>query len=129
MDHKNIFLEIKGILEVKLNLIQILIDKKDCIRNEQYEKTADLRMQEKELYKLLNEKKTELIDGLKKMENNNSVSDDEFWFLSAINEIESFDHLAKKNEKTGEVPNPHLNDTFQNIIRLKEEILKKHKMG
>jgi len=63
------------------------------------------------------------------MENNNSVSDDEFWFLSAINEIESFDHLAKKNEKTGEVPNPHLNDTFQNIIRLKEEILKKHKMG
>jgi hypothetical protein len=129
MDHKNIFLEIKGILEVKLNLIQILIDKKDCIRNEQYEKTADLRMQEKELYKLLNEKKTELIDGLKKMENNNSVSDDEFWFLSAINEIESFDHLAKKNEKTGEVPNPHLNDTFQNIIRLKEEIIKKHKMG
>ncbi len=127
MDHKNIFLEIKGILEVKLNLIQILIDKKDCIRNEQYEKTADLRMQEKELYKLLNEKKTELIDGLKKLENNNSVSDDEFWFLSAINEIQSFDHLAKKNEKSGEVPNPHLNDTFQNIIRLKEELIKNHK--
>jgi hypothetical protein len=128
MDHTNILLEIKSILEVKLNLIQILIDKKDCIRNQEYEKTADLRMQEKELYKFLNDKKIELIDGLKKMENNNSVSDDEFWFLSAINEIESFDQFAKKNEKSVGVPNPHLNDTFQNLIRLKDEIIKKYRM-
>jgi hypothetical protein len=129
MSNKNMLSEIKSILEVKLNLIQILIDKKKCIRNEQYEKTADLRVQEKELYKLLNEKKTELIDGFKKMENNNSFSDNEFWFLSAINEIESFDHLAKKNEKSGEVPNPNLNDTFQNLIRLKDEIIEKYRMG
>ena len=127
MEENNILIEIKSILELKLNLIQITIDKKDCIRNQEYEKTADLRMQEKDLYRLLNEKKIELIEGCKKMENNKSVSDDEFWFLSAINEIESFEHLATKNEKSVEVPNPHLNDTFQNIIRLKEELIKNHK--
>lgn len=129
MEENNILIEIKSILELKLNLIQITIDKKNCIRNQEYEKTADLRLQEKDLYRLLNEKKIELIGSLKKIENNKSVSDDEFWFLFAINEIESFEHLAKKNEKSLEEPNPHLNDTFQNIIRLKEEILNKHKMG
>ena len=52
--------EKKEILELKLKLISILIDKKLCIRNQQYEKVADLRDEEKELLQLLENKAIEI---------------------------------------------------------------------
>ena len=48
----NYLQEKKEILELKLKLTSILIDKKLCIRNQQYEKVADLRDEEKKLLQL-----------------------------------------------------------------------------
>jgi hypothetical protein len=44
--------EKKHILEIKLKLTSILIDKQECIRNQQYEKVADLRLEEIEAHKM-----------------------------------------------------------------------------
>ena len=55
----NYLIEKKQILELKLNLTSILLDKKECIRNQQYEKAADWRMKEKELDQLLHKKNLE----------------------------------------------------------------------
>ena len=56
----NYLQEKKEILELKLKLTSILIDKKLCIRNPPYEKVADLRDEEKELLQLLENKALEI---------------------------------------------------------------------
>ncbi len=53
----NYLLEKTHILEIKLKITSILLDKQECIRNQQYEKVADLRLEEKELLGFLNDKK------------------------------------------------------------------------
>jgi predicted transcriptional regulator len=83
----NYLQEKKEILELKLKLTAILIDKKLCIRNQQYEKVADLRDEEKELLQLLDSKNKELIETQKKFESEFHTVEDQFQFLSLLNEI------------------------------------------
>ena len=58
----NYLLEKKQILELKLKLTSLLIEKKECIRNQQYQKAADLRDEERELLQQLDVKNKEFID-------------------------------------------------------------------
>jgi hypothetical protein len=83
----NFLLEKKQILKLKLELTSILIDKKECIRYQQYEKVANLRMKEKELEQLLHEKNQELIEIQKNFEEENHSVEEYYLLLSLINEI------------------------------------------
>jgi len=74
----NYLLEKKEILELKLKLTCILIEKKEFIRNQQYEKVADLRDEEKELLQLLDLKNKEIKEYKQIFEENLYTVEDRF---------------------------------------------------
>ena len=83
----NYLQEKKEILELKLKLTSILIEKKLCIRNQQYEKVADLRDEEKELLQLLENKAIEIKEHQQIFEEKIHTVEDRYLFLSLLNEI------------------------------------------
>ena len=119
-------LEKRDILELKLKLTTILLDKQQSIRNQQFEKSSGLREEEKELLQKLNEKKINLIE----LQNN---------LRNAQHSIEEFDHLTMLIEeiKLQEAPvkpkddNPKIkttstNEAFDRINQIKNDILKEN---
>jgi len=123
----NYLLEKKQILELKLKLTSILIEKKVCIRNQQYEKVADLRDEEKELLQLLENKTKEFIEYQKKLESEFHTVEDRFQFLSLLNEVSIFYMPYKQNEETIIDFYSKLRENYNKLFQLKEELSKLHK--
>jgi hypothetical protein len=120
----NFLIEKKHILEMKLEVTSIQLEKKECIRNQQHEKAADLRDQEKELLGKLNEKKNNLIE----LQNN---------LRNAQHSIEEFDHVTmlieeiklqeapvKPKDDNPEIKTTSTNEAFDRINQIKNDILK-----
>ena len=121
-------LEKKHILELKLELTTILIDKQECIRYQQYEKAADLRTREKELEQLLHEKNQELIEIQKNFEEENHSVEEYYLLLSLINEISIHYTPFKHHEETIEDFYSILKKDFVHLVKLKDELIQAHKL-
>lgn len=124
----NYLLEKKQILELKLELTSMLIDKKECIRYQQYEKVADLRMKEKELEQLLHEKNQELIEIQKNFEEQNHSVEDYYLLLSLINELSIHYTPFKHHEETIEDFYVLMKKDFAHLIQLKDDLVRSHKL-
>lgn len=123
----NYLQEKKQILEIKLNLTCILMDKKECIRNQHYEKASDLRMEEKELLQLLNDKNRQLIEIQKNYAAQNHSTEDYYQLTSLINEISIHYTPFKHHEETIEDFYSHLKKEFNHLVQLKNSLLNEHK--
>jgi hypothetical protein len=123
----NYLLEKKQILELKLKLTSILIEKKECIRNQQYEKVADLRDEEKELLQLLDDKNKEFIEYQTNFESKFHTVEDRFQFLSLLNEISIYYTPYKQHEETVDDFYSKLRENYNKLFQLKEELSKLHK--
>lgn len=124
----NYLLEKKKILELKLNLTSIILEKKECIRFQKYEKAADLRMQEKELEQLLHEKNLELIEIQKNFEEQNHSVEDYYLLLSLINEISIHYTPFKHYEETIEDFYSIMKKDYVHLVELKDELIQAHKI-
>jgi hypothetical protein len=109
-----------------LEVTSIQLEKQECIRNQQHEKAADLRDQEKELLGKLNEKKNNLIE----LQNN---------LRNAQHSIEEFDHVTmlieeiklqeapvKPKDDNPEIKTTSTNEAFDRINQIKNDILKEN---
>ena len=123
----NYLLEKKEILELKLKLTSILIEKKECIRNQQYEKVADLRDEEKELLQLLDLKNKEIKEYKQIFEENLYTVEDRFQFLSLLNEISIYYTPNKQHEETIADFYSKLRENYNKLFQLKDELSKLHK--
>ncbi len=122
----NYLLEKKEILEIKLKLTSILIEKKECIRNQQYEKVADLRDEEKELLQQLDDKNKEFIEYQKIFEEKFHTVEDRYLFLSLLNEISIYYTPYKQHEETIADFYSKLRENYNKLIQLKDELSKQH---
>ncbi|NBR14099.1 MAG: hypothetical protein EBQ94_04120 [Flavobacteriales bacterium] len=123
----NYLLEKKQILELKLKLTSILIEKKVCIRNQQYQKVADLRDEERELLQQLDNKNKELIEYQTDFESKFHTVEDRFQFLSLLNEISIYYTPYKQHEETADDFYSKLRENYNKLFQLKEELSKLHK--
>ena len=124
----NYLLEKKHILELKLELTTILIDKQECIRYQQYEKVADLRMREKELEQLLHEKNQELIEIQKNFEEQNHSVEEYYLLLSLINEISIHYTPFKHHKETIKEFYSVMRKDYVRLVKLKDELIEAHKL-
>ena len=124
----NYLLEKKHILELKLELTTILIDKQECIRYQQYEKAADLRTREKELEQLLHEKNQELIEIQKNFEEENHSVEEYYLLLSLFNEISIHYTPFKHHEETIENFYSIMKKDYVHLVELKDELIQAHKI-
>ncbi len=122
----NYLQEKKEILELKLKLTTILIDKKLCIRNQQYEKVADLRDEEKELLQLLENKAIEIKEHQQIFEEKIHTVEDRYLFLSLLNEISIYYTPYKQHEETIDDFYSKLRENYDKLIKLKDELSKLH---
>lgn len=122
----NYLQEKKEILELKLKLTSILIDKKLCIRNQQYEKVADLRDEEKELLQLLENKTIEVKEHQQIFEEQIHTVEDRYLFLSLFNEISIYYTPYKQHEETIDDFYFKLRENYNKLIKLKDELSKLH---
>jgi hypothetical protein len=123
----NYLLEKKQILELKLKLTSILIEKKECIRNQQYQKVADLRDEERELLQQLDNKNKEFIEYQTDFESKFHTVEDRFQFLSLLNEISIYYTPYKQHEETVDDFYSKLRENYNKLFQLKEELSKLHK--
>jgi hypothetical protein len=123
----NYLLEKKEILEIKLKLTSLLIEKKECSRNQQYQKAADLRDEERELLQLLDNKNKELIEYQKNFESEFQTVEDRFQFLSLLNEISIYYTPYKQHEETVDDFYSKLRENYNKLFQLKDELSKLHK--
>jgi hypothetical protein len=122
----NYLQEKKEILELKLKLTSILIEKKLCIRNQQYEKVADLRDEEKELLQLLENKAIEIKEHQQIFEEKIHTVEDRYLFLSLLNEISIYYTPYKQHEETIDDFYFKLRENYNKLIKLKDELSKLH---
>ena len=122
----NYLQEKKEILQLKLKLTSILIDKKLCIRNQQYEKVADLRDEEKELLQLLENKAIEIKEHQQIFEEKIHTVEDRYLFLSLLNEISIYYTPYKQHEETIADFYSKLRENYNKLIQLKDELSKQH---
>lgn len=122
----NYLQEKKEILELKLKLTSILIDKKLFIRNQQYEKVADLRDEEKELLQLLENKAIEIKEHQQIFEEKIHTVEDRYLFLSLLNEISIYYTPYKQHEETIDDFYSKLRENYNKLIKLKDELSKMH---
>ena len=122
----NYLLEKKKILEIKLKLTSLLIEKKECIRNQQYQKAADLRDEERELLQQLGDKNKEFIEYQKNLETVFHTVEDRYLFLSLLNEISIFYTPYKQHEETIADFYSKLRENYNKLIQLKDELSKQH---
>ncbi len=123
----NYLLEKKQILELKLKLTSILIEKKECIRNQQYQKVADLRDEERELLQQLDNKNKEFIEYQTDFESKFHTVEDRFQFLSLLNEISIYYTPYKQHEETVDDFYSKLRENYNKLFQLKEELSKLYK--
>ena len=119
-------LEKRDILELKLKLTTILLDKQQSIRNQQFEKSSGLREEEKELLQKLNEKKINLIE-LQNNLRNAQHSIEEFDHLTMlIEEIKHQEAPVKPKDDNPEIKTTSTNEAFDRINQIKNDILKEN---
>jgi len=123
----NYLLEKKQILELKLKLTSLLIEKKECIRYQQYQKVADLRDEERELLQQLDNKNKEFIEYQTDFESKFHTVEDRFQFLSLLNEISIYYTPYKQHEETVDDFYSKLRENYNKLFQLKEELSKLHK--
>jgi hypothetical protein len=125
----NYLLEKTHILEIKLKLTSILLDKQECIRNQQYEKVADLRLEEKELLGILIEKKSNLIEIQNNLENSQQSIEESDYITTLIEEINLQESFVKTVPKNSESKTTNSSEAFDRINNIKNEVLKQHNSG
>ena len=125
----NYLLEKTHILEIKLKLTSILLDKQECIRNQQYEKVADLRLEEKELLGKLNEKKNNLIELQNNLENLKQSIEESDYLTILIEEIKLQESSVRPVPKNSESKTTNSIEAFDQINQIKNDILKQHNSG
>jgi len=123
----NYLLEKKQILELKLKLTSLLIEKKECIRYQQYQKVADLRDEERELLQQLDNKNKEFIEYQTDFESKFHTVEDRFQFLSLLNEISIYYTPYKQHEETVDDFYSKLRENYNKLFQLKEDLSKLHK--
>jgi hypothetical protein len=121
--------EKKHILEIKLKLTSILIDKHECIRNQQYEKVADLRLEEKELLGILIEKKNILIELQNNLENSHQSIEESDYLTILIEEIKLQESSVTPVPKNSESKTTNSIEAFDRINQIKNDVLKQHNSG
>jgi hypothetical protein len=125
----NYLLEKTHILEIKLKLTSILLDKQECIRNQQYEKVADLRLEEKELLGILNDKKNNLIELQNNLLNSNQSVEESDYLTILIEEIKLQETSVRPVTKNSESKTTNSSEAFDQINQVKNDVLKEHNTG
>jgi len=125
----NYLLEKTLILEIKLKLTSILLDKQECIRNQQYEKVADLRLEEKELLGILNDKKNNLIELQNNLVNSNQSVEESDYLTILIEEIKLQESSVRPVPKNSESKTTNSIEAFDQINQIKNDVLKEHNTG
>jgi hypothetical protein len=120
----NYLLEKKQILELKLKLTSIALDKQDCIRNQQYEKVADLRQVETELMELLNNKKNELIEIQNKLDSSQKSVEESNFLTILIEEIKLQELMVKPVDVNSQIKSTTTNEAFERITKIRNDLLK-----
>jgi DNA-binding protein H-NS len=120
----NFLIEKKHILEMKLEVTSIQLEKKECIRNQQHEKAADLRDQEKELLGKLNEKKNYLIELQNNLEHSQQFFEESNYLNMLIEEIKLHESSVKPKDDNPEIKTTSTNEAFDRINQIKNDILK-----
>lgn len=127
MESLNFLSEKKLILELKLHLTTVLLDKKECIRNQQYEKAADLREREYTLLKELKQKKDELIQLTNNLDENTLCTEEAFQLTILIQEINlQFTPIKYHKEKVEDYYSNFENE-FSRITKLRNELLEENR--
>jgi hypothetical protein len=120
----NFLIEKKHILEMKLEVTSIQLEKQECIRNQQHEKAADLRDQEKELLGKLNEKKNNLIERQNNLEHSQQSFEESDYLTVLIEEIKLHESSVKPKDDNPEIKTTSTNEAFDRINQIKNDILK-----
>jgi hypothetical protein len=119
----NFLLEKRQILELKLKLTTIQLDKQDSLRHQQYEKVADLRLEEKELYELLSMKKNKLIEFQNKLNKSQQSNKESNYINILIEEIKLQESLDKPLIDNSDVNTTNINAAFDRINQIKNDVL------
>lgn len=122
----NYLLEKKHILELKLKLTSIKLDKQDCIRNQQYEKVADLRQEEKQLMEALGEIQNNLLELQANFDKTKQSAEDYNYISILIDEISLQQLPNNPKDYDSEAKKPNNIEAFEQIIQIKNNLLKKH---
>jgi hypothetical protein len=122
----NFLIEKKHILEMKLEVTSIQLEKQECIRNQQHEKAADLRDQEKELLGKLNEKKNNLIERQNNLEHSQQSFEESDYLTVLIEEIKLHESSVKPKDDNPEIKTTSTNEAFDRINQIKNDILKEN---
>jgi hypothetical protein len=125
----NYLLEKTLILEIKLKLTSILFDKQECIRNQQYEKVADLRLEEKELLEILIDKKNNLIELQNNLVNSKQSVEETDYLTILIEEIKLQELSVRTVPKSSESKTTNSIEAFDRINQIKNDVLKQHNSG
>ena len=112
-----------------MKLTSILLDKQECIRNQQYEKVADLRLEEKELLGILNDKKNNLIELQNNLVNSNQSVEVSDYLTILIEEIKLQESSVRPVPKNSESKTTNSIEAFDQINQIKHDVLKEHNTG
>jgi hypothetical protein len=122
----NFLIEKKHILEMKLEVTSIQLEKQECIRNQQHEKAADLRDQEKELLGKLNEKKNNLIERQNNLEHSQQSFEESNYLNMLIEEIKLQESPIKPVRNNSESKTADTSEVLERINQIKHDILKEN---
>ena len=128
MEGLNYLSEKKQILELKLSLTSILLEKKESIRCQQYENAADLREREKKVLQDLQMKIQELTDLQKNLIEQNNSSEELYHLNLLIEEIKLQLAPFKYHNEQVEDYYANIEKDFSQIVKLRNEIVEEHRM-
>ena len=128
MEGLNYLSEKKEILELKLSLTSILLEKKESIRCQQYENAVDLREREKKVLQELQMKIQELTDLQKNLIEQNNSSEELYHLNLLIEEIKLQLAPFKYHNEQVEDYYANIEKDFSQIVKLRNEIVEEHRM-
>lgn len=117
----------KEILELKLNLVNLRIEKKVHISAQHYEKVAELRDFERQMLSKLEEIKIQLVGAQEKFENIEENVEDFYQLSSNLNEILNFLIPNFKFEKVLEDFNAQLLIEYDDLFKKKRALMEQYK--
>ena len=116
----------KQILELKLEQVSTILEKKNAIKMQLYEKAADLREKEREMAQSLNEKKLVLLDNQMKFQRKTENLEEFYLLLSCLNEIAICHTPEIHFTETLEEFYTALKVEYLELFKLKKECFKNH---
>jgi ribosomal protein L29 len=117
----------KEILELKLNLVNLRIEKKVHISAQHYEKVAELRDFERQMLSKLEEIKIQLVGAQEKFENIEENVEDFYQLSSNLNEILNFLIPNFKFEQVLEDFNAQLLIEYDDLFKKKRALMEQYK--